>query len=128
MKERKEIVSKNLVENVVSTLGTNSKKPNTVVMAINEDFIIDALGLFRDKKKGVERETGLVRLELVAVYAEEIGISTNNVNAPDYVIGGGHACGDYYPETTGTVETPEQKIEAMNQELDEVLEEKEGEE
>lgn len=99
MKERKEVVSKNLVENVLPTLGTNSKKPNAVVMAVNEDFIIDALGLYKDKKKGIERETGLVRLELVAVYVEE----------------------ETFIEPLAESST-EKKIESMNNDLDEVLE------
>jgi hypothetical protein len=70
MNERKEVISKN-IENVICTMGTQSKKPNSVVMAISDDIIMDALSLYRDKKKSVERTEGLLRYELVAVYAEE---------------------------------------------------------
>ncbi|MDA3811880.1 MAG: hypothetical protein PF518_16290 [Spirochaetaceae bacterium] len=71
MKERKEVISRN-IENVNCTMGTQSKKPNTVVMAISDDIVMDALSLYRDKKKSTERTEGLIRYELVAVFMEEV--------------------------------------------------------
>lgn len=110
MTERRETVSKNLIENVLPTLGTNSKKPNAVVMAISEDFILDALSLYKDKKKGIERESGFVRLELVAVYAEEYEVIPVDLPSelPDHM-------DDTHPEDSG-----EQKIMDMTDELDEI--------
>lgn len=117
MTERKETVSKNLVENVIATLGTQSKKPNSVSMAINDDFVLDALGLFRDKKKGIERETGLVRLELVAVYVDEDAKEVeNNIsmgNMPGVFMQGSNPI---------TSDPGEQKIMDMTDELIEATE------
>lgn len=67
--EKQEVISKN-VENVVCTMGTQSKKSNTVSMAVPDDFILEALNFYREKRKNSELEKGLIRLELVAVYED----------------------------------------------------------
>ena len=67
--EKKSIVSKS-VENVVCTMGTQSRKPNQVIMAVPDDYILEALNFYRENKKNEEIETGLVRFELVAVYED----------------------------------------------------------
>jgi hypothetical protein len=41
-------------------------------MAISDDIVMDALSLYRDKKKSTERTEGLIRYELVAVFMEEV--------------------------------------------------------
>lgn len=127
MKERKEVISKG-VENVICTMGTQSKKPNQIIMSVPDDFVIEALDFYKKKRMNLIGDTGLVRFELVAVYAEEeiLPAHSNDLNNADEKngtprIGSGHAGGDYYPKTTGTSESTEQKIQEMNDELDEVL-------
>lgn len=60
----------NLVTEVKSNGSVTTRKPSTVSMSIDHRFAIDAQGLFMDMKSGVERETGLIRLELYAVYED----------------------------------------------------------
>ncbi len=64
------------IEEVKSNGSIRTKKPSIVSVAINHRFAIEAQGLFLDIKSGIEREHGLVRLELYAVYEggeEELG-------------------------------------------------------
>jgi hypothetical protein len=109
MNERKEVISKN-IENVICTMGTQSKKPNTVVMSIPDEIIMDALALYRDKKKSVERTEGLLRYELVAVYADE-----DEVLDIDLKKSADH------PLYSDKEQNPEEKFESMIDDLNEVV-------
>lgn len=68
MKQRKLISSE--VAEVKSNGSITTKKPSTAAIAIDHRFAIDAQLLFLDDKAGKERETGLVSLELYAVYED----------------------------------------------------------
>ena len=59
------------IENVNCVIGRNTKKPNTVVMSVHEDFIMEALKLYQIQKRGENPTEGLIGLELRAVYAED---------------------------------------------------------
>lgn len=59
------------IENVDCVIGRNTKKPNTVVMSVHENFIMEALKLYQIQKRGENPTEGLIGLELRAVYAED---------------------------------------------------------
>ena len=67
---KKNVLISNLVTEVKSNGSVTTRKPSTVSMSIDHRFAIDAQSLFMDMKSGVERETGLIRLELYAVYED----------------------------------------------------------
>ena len=60
----------NLVTEVKSNGSITTRKPSTVSMSIDHRFAIPAQSLYMDIKAGEERETGLIRLELYAVYED----------------------------------------------------------
>lgn len=118
MKERKEVISKG-VENVICTMGTQSKKPNQVIMSVPDDFIIEALDFYKKKRMNLIGDTGLVRFELVAVYAEEENLmddGSGDGRQKILVVGG-----DGSVKSGPAIESTEQKIQEMNDELDDVL-------
>lgn len=60
------------IENVDCVIGRNTKKPNTVVMSVHEDFIMEVMRLYQIQKKGEKPTEGLIGLELRAVYADDM--------------------------------------------------------
>ena len=67
---KKNVLISNLITEVKSNGSVTTRKPSTVSMSIDHRFAIPAQSLYMDIKAGEERETGLIRLELYAVYEE----------------------------------------------------------
>lgn len=53
-------------------IGRRSRTGSTVTMAVNDQFIMEAVSLFETLDKGNKPNEGLIGLELHAVYAEEL--------------------------------------------------------
>ena len=62
------VLVSNLITEVKSNGSVTTNKPSTASMSIDHRFAISAKSLFMDTKGGEEKEIGLVRLELYAVY------------------------------------------------------------
>lgn len=60
------------LEEVRCTIGQTTKKPNTVTMAVSNDFIIEVVALFDILKAGKKPKAGLCGLKLIAEYVEDI--------------------------------------------------------
>lgn len=120
MKERKEIL-KSVIYSVTPRGSIKTNKPSTVEMTVDHRFANKADELYQDLKEGIEPQGKLIRLELVAVYAEEevikktIPFSENKI-VQDFLDSGSEAGVDE--------ESTEQKIQEMSDELDSVLTEK----
>lgn len=69
MSEKRVVVSKE-IDTVVPRGGIKTKKPSVISMAIEHRFASRAYDLFEDRKAGTEKKTGLIALELVAVYED----------------------------------------------------------
>ena len=67
--KKRELISSQIAE-VKSNGSIVTKKASTSAMVISDRFAIDAQSLFLDIKEGIEREKGLVNLELYAVYSD----------------------------------------------------------
>lgn len=68
MKTRKR-VSTNLFE-MRANASFSTRKPSTVTMEIDKRFSLEAYDYYLDQQENVERETGLVGFELIAVYED----------------------------------------------------------
>jgi len=53
-------------------IGRRSRTGSTVTMAVSDQFIMEAVGLFEHLEKGNKPKEGLIGLELHAVYAEDL--------------------------------------------------------
>jgi len=66
----------NLKSETISTVDSRgslrSRLPSTVTMSVSHRFAAEAQGLVIDLKDGITRESGLVGLKLIAVYADEV--------------------------------------------------------
>ncbi len=61
------------IEEVRYNGGHSTRKPSTVTMTVSHKFAIEVADLMEDYiKAGIEPEQGLLRLELIAVYADEV--------------------------------------------------------
>lgn len=60
------------ISGVDCKIGRRSRTGSTVTMAVTDQFIMEAVGLFETLEKGEKPKEGLVGLELHAVYAEEL--------------------------------------------------------
>lgn len=59
------------IEEVRYNGGHSTRKPSTVTMTVSHKFAIEVADLMEDYiKAGIEPEQGLLRLELIAVYAD----------------------------------------------------------
>lgn len=65
------LIKSDRIETVDSRGGKRTKMPSTVSLAVDHRFANEAQELLMDLKEGKTAETGLIGLELVAVYAEE---------------------------------------------------------
>lgn len=68
---RKEKVSVKM-ENIACVIGQNTRKHNTVTMRVDRSFILEALDLYEAEREGRDPGKGLVGVELVAVYQDEV--------------------------------------------------------
>jgi hypothetical protein len=60
------------IEEVRYNGGHSTRKPSTVTMAVPHKFAVQVADLIEEyEKQGIEPEDGLIRLELVAHYADE---------------------------------------------------------
>lgn len=119
MTERRETLVSKMV-NLDCVIGRNTNKQNTIVMSVGEEEILEAAKLSRLLKSGKKPEKGLIRFELVAVYAEEDG--ARNPDGTPYVSVGDRDEIPHLQRITGEYhESTEEKIESMTDELDEVL-------
>ena len=92
-----------LIESIRYNGGHSTRKPSTVTMTVGHKFAIEVGELIEDyQKKGIEPEEGLLRLELIAHYADD------NI-APEEQ--------DYEIVTDG--EQAEQIIDKMNEDINE---------
>lgn len=61
------------IEEVRYNGGHSTRKPSTVTMTVSHKFAIEVADLMEDYiKAGIEPDQGLLRLELIAVYADEL--------------------------------------------------------
>lgn len=60
------------ISGVDCKIGRRSRTGSTVTMAVTDQFIMDAVGLFEQLEKGEKPKEGLIGLELHAVYAEDL--------------------------------------------------------
>ena len=61
-----------LIESMRYNGGHSTKQSSTVTMAVTHKFATEVANLIEDyQKKGIEPEEGLIRLELIAHYADE---------------------------------------------------------
>ena len=67
---KKQTVSKGL-DSVIYRGSFSTKKPSVVIMSVSHDIALEVSRLFEDKKQNIEREKGLIGVELVLVYSEE---------------------------------------------------------
>lgn len=66
----KKLIKSDRIETVDSRGGKRTKMPSTISLAVDHRFANEAQELLMDLKEGKTTETGLIGLELVAVYAE----------------------------------------------------------
>lgn len=67
----KKLIKSDRIETVDSRGGKRTKMPSTISLAVDHRFANEAQELLMDLKEGKTTETGLIGLELVAVYAVE---------------------------------------------------------
>ena len=60
------------ISGVDCKIGRRSRTGSTVTMAVTDQFIMNAVGLFERLEKGEKPKEGLIGLELHAVYAEDL--------------------------------------------------------
>lgn len=61
-----------VIESLRYTGSFSTKKPSTVTMVVTHKFATEVANLIEDyQKKGIEPEEGLIRLELIAHYADD---------------------------------------------------------
>ena len=61
-----------LIESMRYNGGHSTKQSSTVTMAVTHKFATEVANLIEDyQKKGIEPEEGLIRLELIAHYADD---------------------------------------------------------
>ncbi len=66
-----EVSVSGLIESIRYNGGHSTRKPSTVTMTVGHKFAIEVGELIEDyQKKGIEPEEGLLRLELIAHYAD----------------------------------------------------------
>lgn len=61
-----------IVDGVRCVIGQATKKPNTVTMQVSGKFVMEAVEYFDALRKGEEITEGLIGLELIAHYAEDV--------------------------------------------------------
>ncbi len=71
----KKLIKSDRIETVDSRGGKRTKMPSTISLAVDHRFANEAQELLMDLKEGKTTETGLIGLELVAVYAEPDKVS-----------------------------------------------------
>lgn len=72
------------MENVKCVIGQNTKQPNTVTMRIHERDILEAVQLFQTLREGNKPESGLIGLELSAIYLDESDMQDNETIELDF--------------------------------------------
>lgn len=60
------------ISGVDCKIGRRSRTGSTITMAVSDQFIMEAVGLFEQLEKGNKPKEGLIGLELHAVYAEDL--------------------------------------------------------
>ena len=109
------------IEEVRYNGGHSTRKPSTVTMAVPHKFAVQVADLIEEyEKQGIEPTDGLIRLELVAYYADPEEQEMPNMTEPDYA-------GDASQPQDHPIDTPveekeiEQAVKGMTGELEETL-------
>jgi len=70
------------IDGVDCRIGQRTKKPSTITMVVDGEFVLEALRLFEYQRKGEDPKEGLKQIKLVAEYVvdktDEIWTSTGN--------------------------------------------------